>query len=472
MYDELSSVLAKKGYNIPQGDVYDMQGIWKSWYRGNVNDFHYYNEKLVDGSVVQVERYTLGMAKKICEDFAKLSWSEKVKINLDNEEKTRKLWAVLDSKKNNFSIMFPDLLEKTYALGTGAMVQYLEDGEIKIDYITGETVIPYMYDNGSISGMVILSQFNEGLGSKRAFYTLLTYHEFKGDKYIKYHELYKSKKENELGKLVDFNERYPDVPLVIEYETDTPHFQIIKPRITNNFDFGSPMGISIFANSIDKLKAVDIKFNSLINEFELGKKRILVDKTATKGGVAIGVDGSINNVSFFDKNDRAFMAINGMENQPIKEIDFTLRVQEHLEAINADLNYLSAGVGLGQDFYSFDKDGLKTATEVVSDKSDTFRTKQHHQIIIKDAIYDLVKSILFLLNIESDITIVFDDSIIEDENARIDRGLKLFAAGVLSKETFMIEYLGLTEEQTQEEMAKLKDENKVILPEGLDFFGG
>jgi len=472
MNNEISAVLAKKGYNIPQGEVYDLQAVWKSWYRGNVNDFHYYNEKLVDGSVIQVERYTLGMAKKLCEDFAKLSWSEKVKINLDNEDKTRRLWEVLDSKENNFSIMFPDLLEKTYALGTGLMVEYLVDGKIKIDYITGETIIPYAYDNSYISGIMILSQFNEGYGKDKLYYTLMTYHEFKGGLYTKYHELYKSKKENELGKLVDFNERYPDVDVVVEYESDTPHFQVIKPRITNNFDFSSPMGISIFANSIDKLKAIDIKFNSLINEFELGKKRILVDKTATKGGIEIGIDGSLNNISYFDKNDRAFMAINGMENQPIKEIDFTLRVQEHLDALNADLNYLSAGVGLGQNFYSFDKDGLKTATEVISEKSDTFRTKQHHQIVIKDAIYDLVKSILFLLNIESEITIVFDDSIIEDENAKIDRGLKLFAAGVISKETFMLDYLGLTEKQAEDEMKRIKEETKVILPEGLDFFGG
>jgi A118 family predicted phage portal protein len=90
------------------------------------------------------------------------------------------------------------------------------------------------------------------------------------------------------------------------------------------------------------------------------------------------------------------------------------------------LNYLSAGVGLGQGFYSFNKDGLRTATEVVSENSETYRTKVHHQIIIKDVLYDLIKSVCFLEGIETkSINIVFDDSIIEDKNAEIERGLKL-----------------------------------------------
>lgn len=471
MYNELREILSKRSINIPTYDKYELIEMWKSWYRGNVDDFHYYKVKLADGSTAACERLTMNMPKKVAEDYAKLIWSEKVQIKLDTDDKTALLWSVLDSKENNFSTVFPQFLEKTFALGGGVLVEYLVDGEPRIDYLTADNVIPFAQENEKVTGFISLSQFKEGFGKKVYYYTLLTFHEFKGDKYIKYNELYKSKSESDLGKQVEFNSMFPEVPEYLEYETDTPHFQFIKPNIANNHDLNSSLGLSIFANAIDRFKAIDTKYDSFTKEFELGKKRILVDRTAIKSSPQVDHEGNIRNVSYFDKNDQVYQAINGMESQPVKEIDFTLRVQEHIEAINNELKWLSASVGLGQDYYSFDSAGLKTATEVISDKSDTYRTKVHHQIIIKDAIYDLVKSIMFLLGIDSEISIIFDDSIIEDTGSRIDRGLKLLAAGVISKETFLIKYLEYTEEEAKEELARVKEDNKLVMPEGIDFFG-
>ena len=81
-----------------------MMAIWKQWYHGSVNDFHYYNAKMVDGTTCNMERRTMNMPKKVCEDFSNLLWSEKVEIKLDSKKNTEKLWKVLDSKENAFSI--------------------------------------------------------------------------------------------------------------------------------------------------------------------------------------------------------------------------------------------------------------------------------------------------------------------------------------------------------------------------------
>jgi len=75
-----------------------MMAIWKSWYRGNVNDFHYYNVKLADGKTCKKERRTMNMPKKVCEDFSKLVWSEKVEIKLDGKKGTDKLLKILNNK--------------------------------------------------------------------------------------------------------------------------------------------------------------------------------------------------------------------------------------------------------------------------------------------------------------------------------------------------------------------------------------
>lgn len=465
IYKSIEETLQKRGENIVVGNVYDMIDIWKSWYRGSVNDFHYYNSKLVDGSITKCERKTMNMAKKICEDFSKLLWTERTEISLSTKKNTKRLWEVLDNKTNNFSYIISDFIEKTFALGTGCAVEYIENGEIKINFIYADKIIITDWSNNHISGIITIDQFKQ----EKIYYTLLTKHNYKKGNYIKTYELYKSKRSDELGKLIIFEEMFPNVENPYIVETDTPHFQILRPNIVNNYDLESQNGISIFANSIDKLKAIDIKYDSFCNEFELGKKRILVDRTAIKSNISVDKDGNITNVSVFDKDDKVYQAINGMENQPVKEIDFALRIEEHITAINSELNYLSASVGLGQDFYSFDSNGLKTATEVISENSDTYRSKVKHQILLKDFLYDLIKSVCYLAGIDSkEINIVFDDSIIEDKNSQREAGMKLVSAGLISKETFMRKYLEYDEEQIKEEQEKiLKDRVLELLDAGI-----
>lgn len=450
-----------------------MMAIWKSWYRGNVNDFHYFNKKMIDGKVKKCERLTLNMPKKICEDFAKLLWSEKVQINLDNKANTEQLLQVLNSKENNFKVNFPNFLERVFALGTGVTVEYKKDGKAIIDYIDGDVVLPFSYTNSYINGLITVSRWETGNESEKRYYTHLTYHQFKDKKYIKMNEIYVSSVDTLLGRELDFKEEMPNVEEYKTYDTDNPHFQVWKPVIANNFDTDSPMGLSILANQIDKFKAIDIKYDSFNREFLTGKKRILIDRTAVKKKVVPDPEtGNVNYVSYFDVNDEVYVAIDGMENQPVKEIDFELRYQEHIDSINAELNYLSSGSGLGQNYYSFDGQGVKTATEVVSENSDTYRTKLHHQIMVQSGLEGLVKAICELEGIPyTSVNIAFDDSIIEDENTLINRGVMLYQSKVISLEKFMKKYLHYNEAEIQEEKKKIQDENKVVKPEGMDFFG-
>ena len=451
-----------------------MMAIWKSWYRGNVNDFHYFNMKMADGTTKRCERLTMNMPKKVCEDFAKLLWSEKVQIKLDKKKNTEKLLEVLDSKENNFKVNFPDFLERVFALGNGVTVEYKKDDKTLIDFIDGDVIIPYKYTNSYINGLITVSRFTKGVDLKKKYYTHITYHEFNGDKYTKLNELYVSKNETTLGKEIPFNDMFSDVLEFEEFETDNPHFQVWKPVVANNFDTDSPMGISILANQIDKFKAIDTTYDSFNREFRTGKKRVLISREAVKKHYVPDPEeeGKVNLVSYFDNNDEVYVAIAGMEDQPVKEIDFNLRYQEHISSINAQLNYISAGVGLGQNYYNFDGQGVKTATEVVSENSDTYRTKKHHELMVNDCLYDLIKAICELEGITyKSINIVFDDSIIEDENALIQRGLELYQNKVISLEKFMQKYLHYEESEIQEEMAKIESENKLVQPAGMDFFG-
>ena len=458
-YNNVASVLSKKGINLTVGTIYDLMAIWKSWYRGNVNDFHYYTE-IVCGKSVQCERLTMNMPKRNCEDISSLLWTEKTRIDLSNKAATKRLWNVLDSKENSFTVNMPIFIEKVLALGTGVTVEYKdENNKTIIDYIEGDVVIPYKFTNGYISGLITVSRFTEEKGNKKTYYTHLTYHEYIDGKYLKLNEVYKSSIETSLGKQLNFNDVFPTVKESEVIITKNPYFQVWKLPIANNFDTGSPMGISILANSIDRYKSIDTKYDSFYNEFILGKKRIIVDQSAMKGQMTTDEEGNQRFVQYFDKNDKVYQAINAEMKEPVKEIDFTLRKDEHIDSINADLNWLSEDLGLGANWYKFDGTGVKTATEVISENSKAFRTKKHYEITINDCIYDLVQAVCELEGIKTNnIIITPDDSIIEDKNAEMTRAQMEVTQGLRSKKSYLMEFKGMSEEEAEEELAKIQEE--------------
>ena len=458
-YNNIANVLSKKGINLTIGTIYDLMGVWKSWYRGNVNDFHYYTE-IVCGKSVQCERLTMNMPKRNCEDISSLLWTERTRIDLSNKTATKRLWEVLDSKENSFTVNMPIFIEKVLGLGTGVTVEYKnENNKTIIDYIEGDVVIPYKFTNGYISGLITVSRFVEGKGNKKQYYTHITYHEYIDGKYLKLNEVYKSNTETALGKQLNFNEVFPTVKESEVTITKNPYFQVWKLPIANNFDTGSPMGISILANSIDRYKSIDTKYDSFYNEFILGKKRIIVDQSAMKGQMTTDEEGNQRFVQYFDKNDKVYQAINAEMKEPVKEIDFTLRYQEHIDSINADLNWLSEDLGLGANWYKFDGTGVKTATEVISENSKAFRTKKHYEITINDCVYDLVQAVCELEGIKTNnITITPDDSIIEDKNTEMTRAQLEVTQGLRSKKSYLMEFKGMSEEEAEEELEKIKEE--------------
>lgn len=439
LYDNIQNVLSKRNINVTVGTVYDLMAECKEWYRGDVNDFHHYNVKLIKGTTKPHEKKTLNMAKKVCEDFSKLEWSEKIEINLESAKNTKKLLAVLNSKENDFNDNFPIFLEKLYALGTMVTIEYKKNNKTIIDYVDGDLILPFSYTNNYINGIITISRFEK----EKEYYTLLTFHEYDEGLYLKTNELYISKSKDELGKEINFKAIYPNVLESELIETEHPRFQVWRLPIANNFDTGSPMGLSILANHFDKFKAIDNKYDSFDREFDLGKRRILVPVSMVKGKT-LGVDdkGQTINVCYFDSDDEVYVGINGLDNEEIKDISFDLRVQEHIDGINTELNYLSAGVGLGTGYYKFDKSGgVKTATEVISENSDTYRTMVNHRNAIYSCLRDLISSICEMEGIKfKEISISTDDSIIEDSDNIRKQAMSEYNAGLISK----AEYFRLT----------------------------
>lgn len=463
IHGQIIELLLNSGINSINPQYYDRIDLWRDWYSGCVEDFHYYSVKLADGTTVQKEKLTMNCAKKVSEDMSKLLWSNKVQINLDSEEKSKVLWEILEY--NNFPVMMARQLELASALGTVAFSEFISNGKVIIEYIgDSNKIIPYNYSNNKISSMVAINQFTRVEKGKMAYYTHLAYHEFNENVYTKYNELYKSKTFDDLGKQVLFSSLFPNVQEIVVYENvDYPHFQVLKFPITNNYDLENPMGISIYANSIDRFKALDTKYDSFNNEFISGKKRILVDASALKGVPSVDNSGNISTALYFDRNDTTYVALRGMDQQPIKEIDFNIRYQEHIDSIQSELNWLSSNIGFGENFYSFSGNQPMTATEVMSRDSDAYRTKDNYDSVLIEFIENLVNAVCYLVGIQtSTVEVVTDYSRFKNDSAEQSRLMQEVNNGITSKIEYRVKIYNEDEELARKKIEELQSNEPTV----------
>ena len=427
------------GYNTIAQSWYDRIDVWNSWYKEKVDSFHVYT--VWNGQKkLKCDRYSLGMAKKVSEDWANLLMNEKVKITLEGSKEQSFIDEVFT--RNNFEVCMNELQEKGAARGTYAIVPHVTGATINangkvagadgidLDYITAECIFPLSWKGRNIKECAFATVYN--VDSNKYLYMQL--HVLQGSEYVIINKLFKDN--NDTLQEVRFGDVHgfdgvTDAPILTGSEN--PLFVVGRYNIANNIEDNNPMGIAVFANSIDVLKGIDVAYDSYVNEFVLGKKRVMVKPSATKN-----ID---DGDPVFDPTDMAYYVlpedISG--GTIIQQIDMTLRTAEHQQGIQDLLNLLSTKCGFGEQHYKFDQGSVATATQIISENSDMFRTIKKHEILLEKLLIDLCRILLRLgntmgrgLNEEVEISVDFDDSIIEDKVAERANDRQDLAAGIMN----------------------------------------
>lgn len=428
---DIFSYFQKKGIDTVDASFYRKIEEWKSWYNARVRNFSFYRVYSGQGTYTRKQRKSLGMAKTLSQDMADLLLNEKVKITLADEATGTFVQQVLDD--NQFLVLGNDYQERKAYTGTVAYVPYLYDmevtedgtilsGKIGIDYVSAGNIYPVSWNNGKVTECIF--SFPKTVNRKK--YVQIQYHKLEDGMYVIENTVLECVTGSREGKELtpaEWKQLRPFTTLAPKMETGSaePQFAIDRLNIVNNADEdeSNPMGVAIFANSIDVLKKMDIEYDSYCSEFELGRKRIFVAPEILQN-----IDGS----PAFDPEDSVFYRLpedyDKKEEGLIHEINMELRAEQHSKALNDDLNYLSLKCGFGTERYRFDGGNVKTATEVISENSDMYRMLKKHEIILEDVLKQLVRIIIRLgivsgnsLNPDTEVTIDFDDSIIEDKEA-------------------------------------------------------
>ena len=443
--------LRERGYKQIDTDPYANIKVWQSWYEGDVKKFHTY--RVFNGSKhVQVRRYTMGMAKKVAEDWASLLMNEKAAITLEGKKEQEFIDKVFDD--NNFRVKASELQEHKAATGTTAFVPRVTGaaadeegnvtgGEIKLDYVTAANIVPLTWENGVVTECAFAT--SKTVGKDKYLYVQI--HKLaENGLYDIENVVYKDQN----GNLTEESDPsgvhgFEGVVPVVHTGSDKPLFVIDRMNIANNTDINSPMGISVYANAIDQLKGVDIAYDSYVNEFILGKKRIFVLPEFTKN-----LDGE----PVFDPNDTVYYVLQNDEGNTIHEIDMSLRTAEHNAGIQDMLNALSSKVGFGNMRYQFDRGSITTATQIISENSDMFRNIKKHEIILESVLMQLCRTLLRMgnqyqsagLDEDVEISIDFDDSIIEDKTAERANDRMDMQMGILNPYEYRMKWYNEDEE--------------------------
>lgn len=445
MLNKIINNLKGGNYKLPV-DKTDYHA-WADWYRGNVDDVH--NYRWWNGEeFINMRMMSLQMGKKVCEDWANMLMNEQCDIILPNDDANAIMRDILSEA--NFWVKANEAVEKSFALGLGALVlgvsnleignkgtvRITDETKLNIEFVDRFKFTPITIKNRNITEVAFtFTATNE---------TRYIIHLLEGGTYKIHNYVYVN---NNLA------ESY-----VFDTKSKIPWFYMIRPFIANNdirAGYDEALGTSIFANSLDTLKAIDVKYDSFTNEFVAGRKRLHVSDEAWS---VHNKKGKLSKT--FNPMDTTYYRLPNTADgkQLIEDMSGELRVGAHVDAINMELNILSSKVGFGETYYRFDTGGRATATQVISENSQAYKTLVKHQILIESLLVDMAIAIIEAsrnftntpINLSEneyyDIKIDFDDSIIEDKNAEMERDRLLVASGIMSVVEFRVKWLKETRE--------------------------
>ena len=277
-------------------EFYDL-GIypWKLVYRGYKSDWHEIKAPTISNPFRKRRSFRMNMAKALSSELANLVWAEGSKVvvslkNNDSEDDPLQAYVDYVLRTNNFDSKMRQLVEECIALGGATIRAYVDgekdeegnviDGHVCLSYGMADKFVPLKWDNARVTEGV----FIEKKASKGWYWTRLEYHRWNGEEYVVSNEYYKTQNTSQdiLGIRSPMCELWTLPDSVPFYNLKYGLCTYFRTSIANNLDDNSPLGMSVFANSMDTIRALDIAFDSLIMEMKLGRKRIIVPASAVR----------------------------------------------------------------------------------------------------------------------------------------------------------------------------------------------
>lgn len=486
MNDIILKYLSKKGYRTVSTDYYTFIEMWENWWKNNV-DFHNYH----DSTGKERKMFSLGMAKRVSEDWASILFTERDEIvtqaNTSQQTKVNNDYLNKQLKKLKVYKDLPTAIEKAMAMGTAGATMRVKNAKVdkngkvsatnrtKLDiiYLDATQIVPLKVEHGKIIDVAFVSENIED--GKKIYYVEL--HQLQYDEELK-KDIYVISNNyiNEQGEEV----AKKDIVKQYTFKSDVPLFSILKPAVANPLDTEyhnvNGLGFSIYGTAIDQLMVCDITYNNFAMDFYLGGKKVFYNKkiTRTKTRQIKDTDGNIKEEEYEVYPDDVMkqqwttygddQISNIKENPVVTEYNPDLRVAEDKEGIQFALNMLSFKAGLGTKYYEFNGTSVVTATQYVGDRQDLVSNANKHRKRVDEFVSGIGKAILLLgrilfkENVTEDclVTITDKDGFMVDTETAKNEFRKDIAQGIRKPWEYRVKFLGEDEETAK---ARIADDN-------------
>lgn len=448
-----------------------------TYYQSKFDDVEYINS---EGDVKRRKFNHLPIARTASKKIASLVYNEQAEITSDNKSVDEFISYTLDNDR--FNKNFERYLESGLALGGLAMRPYVDGDKIRVAFVQAPVFLPLQSNTQDVSNAAILTKTIKSEGRKNVYYTLVEFHEWvtadgneqgsTKDKsfYRITNELYKSEISDVLGQRVNLSELYPDLePVTMFKDLSRPLFTYLKTPGMNNKDINSPLGLSIFDNAKTTIDFINRTYDEFMWEVRMGQRRVIIPEQMAKL-TAQREDGSITFKRRFETDQNVYTQLGGgnMDANNIKDITTPIRSNDYITAISEGLKLFEMQIGVSAGMFSFDGKSMKTATEVVSENSDTYQMRNSIAALVEQSIKELCVSICELGKATGlykgeipeleDISVNLDDGVFTDRNAELAYWMQMVSAGFAPQRLGIQKTLNVSEEEAKDYLAEINGE--------------
>ncbi len=441
---EILSFLGERGI-AAESVMYAHIREWETWWRGKNKAFHEYLENNASGHPVRREMFRMNMAKKICEDWAAVLLNDRTGLMIADEAGDTFVKTVL--RDSGFFRQANRLLEKAFAVGTGAAILRLTDcpvidgglradagTKLSFEFVDAGHILPLSVRNGRITEAAFVS---EGVQRGKEYVYLET-HTLEDGGYCIRNAFFDREdgvlRERDGGKYAN----------VIKTKSPVPFFSILSPNLVNPIDESSGLGVSVFADAVDCLRGVDLAFNNFCRDIKLGGKKVFLNQSL------VNRDEHGNVYTPDDVAQQLFVTVGDAdlaEHPMIVEHNPELRTKDNAEAVQNQLDYLSFRCGLGTHHYTFggsEGRAKLTATQYMGERQDMIQNAAKHQKNVEAFLTGIVRALLWCaaevygLPVDADaaVRVLFDDAYFTDTESQRSRDLAEVGAGILTVEEY------------------------------------
>ncbi len=341
-----------------------------------------------------------------------------------------------------------------YACAKGGMVfkPYVAKNSIEVDFIQADEFFPTAFDNsGRITGAV----FAQSISRNGEFFTRLEKHEVLESGYEISNRAFRSRTRGVLGSEIALSE-VPEWSELTEKlviaNVKRPLFGYFKPAAANNIDQTSPLGVSIFANSVNLIKDADRQYERFLWEFESGERALIANSMAFKR----------------DRDGRPRLPDRRLyRTLDVEDVDFfrewspQLRGGDIADGLDKIFRRIEFNCGFAYGTISTIDSRDRTAEEIRNSKQRSYATISDNQKALRVALSDLVYAMdvwCTLLNIapmgEYSISFEFDDSIAADRQTEFEEKMQLVEGGIMMPWELREWYFGEDEETAKKAIEK------------------